>query len=415
MNQPSAELGVSAARASPVAGPFGRWAAPGGIAVLLCLLAGYLAVRHGDRQGWLLLVGIVLGLALYHATFGFSTAWRNFVVNRRGAGLRAQMLMLAIGVCLFFPPLAAGQAFGIPVSGFVRPLGFSVIFGAFIFGFGMQLGNGCASGNLYHVGGGQLRAIPSMLGFAVGALWATAHYEWWTTLPQLAPFSFIDTFGVVLAVLINLAIFTAIAWLSSALEKRRHGSTASDDADGRPARGRLLRGPWPMVWGAVVLAVMNFVTLLLLGRPWAVALAYPLWGAKGAALLGMDLELDFWVYWLQPGREEALAAPLLADATTVMNVGIIAGALLAAVAGGRFFFEWRLPWQQWIAALLGGLLLGYGATIAFGCNIGAYFGGIVSGSAHGWLWLVAAYAGSALGIRCRPFFKLPNPSSGSPC
>ncbi len=51
-------------------------------------------------------------------------------------------------------------------------------------------------------------------------------------------------------------------------------------------------------------------------------------------------------------------------------------------------------------------MLGYGATISFGCNIGAFFGGIVSGSMHGWLWLVGAIIGSYLGIWIRPVFKL---------
>ncbi|WP_323156290.1 YeeE/YedE thiosulfate transporter family protein, partial [Pseudomonas oryzihabitans] len=62
------------------------------------------------------------------------------------------------------------------------------------------------------------------------------------------------------------------------------------------------------------------------------------------------------------------------------------------------------PARSLIAAVLGGLLLGYGARLAYGCNIGAYFSGIASGSLHGWLWLVAAFAGNSLGVRLRPFF-----------
>ena len=48
-------------------------------------------------------------------------------------------------------------------------------------------------------------------------------------------------------------------------------------------------------------------------------------------------------------------------------------------------------------AALGGLLLGYGARIAYGCNIGAYFSGIASSSLHGWIWGITAFAGSILG------------------
>ena len=49
-------------------------------------------------------------------------------------------------------------------------------------------------------------------------------------------------------------------------------------------------------------------------------------------------------------------------------------------------------------------MLGYGARLAFGCNIGAYFSGIASGSLHGWVWMVAAFAGNMAGVKLRPFF-----------
>ncbi len=55
---------------------------------------------------------------------------------------------------------------------------------------------------------------------------------------------------------------------------------------------------------------------------------------------------------------------------------------------------------------IGGLLLGYGARLAYGCNIGAYFSGIASSSLHGWVWLVAALVGSVVGTALRPLFGL---------
>ena len=58
------------------------------------------------------------------------------------------------------------------------------------------------------------------------------------------------------------------------------------------------------------------------------------------------------------------------------------------------------------ASIIGGLMLGYGARIAYGCNIGALFSGIASSSVHGWLWLVSAFVGNVLGTRVRPMFGL---------
>ena len=89
-----------------------------------------------------------------------------------------------------------------------------------------------------------------------------------------------------------------------------------------------------------------------------------------------------------------------------MNFGILLGALIAASLARNFAPSFRLPWKSVLAAIIGGLLLGYGARIAFGCNIGAFFGGVSSTSLHGWLWFAAAFIGSSLAVRLRPVFGL---------
>ena len=118
-------------------------AALGGGALLL-VGAAAIGQAVSPRQAALYLLGAALGLVLYHAAFGFTSAWRVFIADRRGEGLRAQMVMLAVAAALFFPTLAAGTLFGQPVQGLVAPVGVSVLFGAFLFGIGMQLGGGCA-------------------------------------------------------------------------------------------------------------------------------------------------------------------------------------------------------------------------------------------------------------------------------
>ena len=69
--------------------------------VLSSLIIG---VLFSANIGLLMIVGGLLGMVLYHAAFGFTAAWRVFITERRGRGLRAQMVMLAIAVVLFFRP-----------------------------------------------------------------------------------------------------------------------------------------------------------------------------------------------------------------------------------------------------------------------------------------------------------------------
>ena len=371
--------------------------------VLIVLGAWYLAQGVGVRQSALFVVGALLGLALYHAAFGFTSAWRVFIADGRGAGLRAQMLMLAVGVALFFPALSAGTLFGTPVSGLVSPAGTSVIVGAFIFGIGMQLGGGCASGTLYTVGGGSTRMIVTLVFFIIGSVIGTAYMPFWTSLPQLEPISVVKSLGLAPALALNWAVFALIAVVTIVVEKRRHGQLVAAHVQ-PPHASPWLHGPWPLVAGALALVVLNFATLALSGKPWGVTSAFALWGAKAASLIGIDTAS--WAYWSTKANAAALAAPISQDKTSVMDIGIVLGAMLAAALAGRYAPVWRLPLRSVMAAVVGGLLLGFGARLAYGCNIGAYFSGIVSGSLHGWLWLVAAFIGNVAGTRLRPWFGL---------
>jgi uncharacterized membrane protein YedE/YeeE len=377
-----------------------------GLVALAVLVIGtvLLSLGYGPVQGALFLVGCALGIALYHAAFGFTSAWRVFIAEGRGRGLRVQMILLALAVLLFFPALADGTLFGHPVKGSVSPAGLGVVVGAFMFGIGMQLGGGCASGTLFTAGGGNARMLVTLLFFVIGSVLATVHFDWWTSLPSLPPVSLVEQFGAWGGIAVSLAIFAAIAGLTVVVERRRNGALEAAPPAGRQGFGRLLRGPWPLVWGAVALALLNFATLALAGRPWGITSAFALWGAKGAAAIGFDPAS--WAYWQAPANARALADSVFADVTSVMDFGLIAGAMLAAALAGRFAPSLDIPLRSVFAAVVGGLLLGYGARIAYGCNIGAYFSGIASGSLHGYLWAVAAFAGNVIGVRMRPFFFL---------
>jgi uncharacterized membrane protein YedE/YeeE len=131
---------------------------------------------------------------------------------------------------------------------------------------------------------------------------------------------------------------------------------------------------------------------------------FAVWAAKGATLLGVDV--GAWSYWSGPGPSAALRGSVFADVTSVMDFGIILGAMIAAHLANRFRPTLQIAGGSLAAAIIGGLLLGYGARVAYGCNIGAYFSGIASGSVHGWLWLTAAFAGNIFGTRLRPLFGL---------
>lgn len=366
------------------------------------LLWLYLTATYGWRHGALFLVGLAAGIILYHAAFGFTGAWREVVRTGRGAGLRAQMVMLAVTVLVFTPLIAQGEIGGISLRGSLAPLNLAVVLGAFMFGIGMQLGGGCASGTLFTAGGGNTRMLVTLAAFIAGSVIGSWQWELWQDVPGFAPVSLSAQFGVIGGIGISLALFAAVWLLTVRYEKHRHGALLHDRPVDTPYAW--LRGPWPVLAGALALAAVNIATLLLAGRPWGVTSAFALWGAKIIGVAGVDVSQ--WAYWQRGGAADTLTASVFSDVTSVMNFGIILGALLAAGLARKFAPSLRMPLGSLLAAIIGGILLGYGARIAFGCNIGAYFGGISSTSLHGWLWFVAAFTGSALGTRLRPVFGL---------
>ncbi|SFI38671.1 YeeE/YedE family protein [Bradyrhizobium sp. Gha] len=369
------------------------------------LLAGTVALSAAVswRQGSLLLLGGALGLTLYHALFGFTSAWRVFIVAQRGAGLRAQMVMLALATALFFPALAHGSLFGQAVHGELGAVGVGMLTGAFLFGLGMQLGGGCASGTLYTAGGGNTRMLVTLAAFIAGSTLGALHLPWWGALPNIGAVSLIERLGWLPALLLCWLMMAAIYVATVRAEIRRHGELEPRARTKLRGARRFMQGPWPLLAGAILLAIGNFATLYLAGRPWGITSAFALWGSKILMSLGVDVAS--WSYW-QGARAASLHQSIFADITSVMDFGIILGALLAAGLAGKFNPTLRISAQSLVAAVIGGLLLGYGARLAYGCNIGAYFSGIASGSLHGWCWLVAAFIGNILGTYLRPLFGL---------
>lgn len=358
---------------------------------LLAFVAWQALQQGGASLFWATLFGGLAGVALYHASFGFTAAWRRIVSERRGTGLRAQFLLIGLTALVSYPLIAWGGAYA-----WVQPLSVSLVVGAFLFGAGMQLGGGCGSGTLFVVGGGSTRMVITLVFFILGSVIGVGHLSFWWGMPSLGRVSLIEEFGAIAAFAILLAILCALAWGSAWLERRAHGSL-------EPARrtGSILRGPWSPWLGAVALAAVGVLTFLVLNRPWGITQAFPLWGVK--LLDAAGLARESWP--LAPISDRTLNGMLersvFNHSTSVMDMGIVLGAMAAASLAGKWAPIWRLSVSEIATAVVGGLLMGYGARLGYGCNIGAYLGGLVSGSLHAWVWAMAAFAGSSLVVWIR--------------
>ena len=402
-------MSVQVARVAPpaeIAPPSRNGVLFGGTAAAVALGLAVLSVA-GSRTLLLYGFGLAFGLVLFHSRFGFTSGWRQLVAVGQGRALRTHMLMLAVACTLFSVVLGSGFGLAAAPAGFLQPVGIALVVGSFLFGVGMQLGGSCASGTLYAVGSGHTAIVLTLGGFVVGSMLAIVSFPFWTSIPQGVAVSFADTpLGYPGALGISLLIIAAVAGVSVLVQRRRNPPPVEEPPKAA-GLARILRGSWPLWVGAIALAVLNAATLWASGTPWGITSAFGLWGSKGLEALGVDV--GSWAYWQVPNNANALTNSVLADKTSVMDFGIIIGALIASSAAGAFVLHRKVPWKLGTGAVIGGVLMGYGARIAGGCNIGAYFSGIASFSLHGWVWGLVAIAGTFAGLALRPLFGLSNP------
>ncbi|MEO9525986.1 YeeE/YedE family protein [Roseibium sp.] len=363
--------------------PFLRPLLRRGVLVLAALGAVFAAaLLVGGRFGLMLAIGLGFGIVLEGLRFGFAGPWRAMILRRDPAGIWAQLLSIGLVALVALPLISAGSG---ELAGAQAPVGFAMIAGAFIFGAAMQVVLGCGSGTLVNAGSGNAVALVALPFFAIGSFAGAYHLIWWTDLGALPIIKFSGWQGVALT-LVGLAAVAAVLWKLAPPEHRRL--------------------PRRLIIAAVLLAAFAILNLIVAGQPWGVVYGLGLWAAKAASAAGADLSGS--AFWSAPGSLERLKASILTDYTSLTNIGIILGAFLVASwrTGGLSQKVPGLPAQAWIAAIVAGFLLGYSSRIAFGCNVGAFFSGIATGSLHGWVWFAAAFAGSIYGVRLRPLFKL---------
>ncbi|OOY31233.1 YeeE/YedE [Thioclava sp. F36-6] len=361
-----------------------RQAASGGIArrsalIVAALVAvAALALFGGARYGFMLAIGLGFGIALEGLRFGFAGPWRAMIVRREPAGILAQLLAIALVSIVAIPAISSHPG---ELNGAQAPIGFAMVGGAFVFGAAMQVVMGCGSGTLVNAGSGNPIGLLALPFFAIGSFFGAYGLIWWTNLGALPILTLRGTSGLA----VTLVLLGLVAATVFFLGKRGSRSL-----------------PRRYVIAALVLAALAIANLLVAGQPWGVVYGLGLWVAKGVNGMGFDLTQS--AFYAAPGSITRVQESLLTDYTSLTDIGLIAGAFGVAAwrQGGLSQKLPSYPARAWAATIIAGFLLGYSSRLAFGCNVGAFFSGISTGSLHGWVWFAAAFAGAYLGIWLRP-------------
>jgi uncharacterized membrane protein YedE/YeeE len=165
-----------------------------------------------------------------------------------------------------------------------------------------------------------------------------------------------------------------------------------------------LKKPWPYWVGGILLGLLNVILLASSGISWQITSGFLLWGV--GILEWFGLEPFNWEYFnhFKVYYESVLSNHnVFINQYTILNMGVIVGSFIATLLASQFKWKKIKSKKQVIFALLGGIMMGYGTRLVFGCNIGAFFSGIPSFSLHAWIFgifvMLGAWVGSKILIR----------------
>ena len=347
------------------------------------IFAGLVTMDTGVHGLALLGLGTALGGVFLFAQYGFASVWRHALQTGALMGLSGHFWLAGLCALVFL----AAPVFGLSAQPTLAPVSVSLFIGAFVFGIGMQLANGCGSGVLFNFGAGSGRMIFALPAFIIGSVIGSVMVPsalGWGSLGQIAIGGTLPD-GV--RWVLNLGLLFGVSLILFTIARKR---------------GEAI--PKGLFIASLFIALLCWAVFLLSGHPWGVTFGYTLWGAKLAQAIGVPIS-DF-AFWQWAGPEQALRYSVLANTSSVMNIGMIIGAASLACWHNGLRKQSFPPQSQIWAAIIGGLIMGIGARLSFGCNIGAFLAGTASGSLHGWLWFVMALGGSWVGLKLRPRFGL---------
>ena len=383
------------------------------VAVVILVLAEWAQARLAIY--WAL--GLGLGLVLQRGRLCFAGAFRDLFLMRNGTMMRAILVGLAIMAPVFAlieARAVSEPSFGAIAAGaHVVPLGLNLAVGGLLFGVGMVVAGGCVSGTLYRIGEGYVASWASLGGILLGlSLAAHTWNAWYTFTIQSAPLGWLPTslgYGgaVIVTWVVLAAAFVASLWWET------HGTDASPPVfatAGRKAAppvtfGQHLRAinasilgkGWPPVAAVTALALLNTAAFLV-DTPLGVTGELAAWADRTAGLVGLAAPPLLGADTLA-GCNLAIGTLGMINPTTLLDAGLVLGAMLAALAAREF--KVRLPRQRrrYVQSFAGGSLMGYGAGIGVGCTIGAFFSAIPSLGLSGWVFGLALLAGAGLGTQ----------------
>jgi hypothetical protein len=317
-----------------------------------------------------LLVGVLFGFALQRGRFCMNSAFRDIILAREFTLFKALSVAILVEMIGFSIMAMTGVINLAP-----KPLMWGAnIVGGLVFGMGMVLAGGCASGITYRAGEGMVGAMVAISGFGLAGLMSASG-----VLKPIADFlqkntkvmtadnkalTLANVFGLDLKItMLVLAILIIVIWAVLAL--RNKSAEQSFGEKPKSLGEAIFKKGWNWLPTGIVIGLIGMLAFLLSA---AAGRNYPLGITGGWTNIWQSL-----IKWQTVVESQVKISALNWEGAEI--IGIVLGALAAALIAGEFAIRAPEP-KVILQTFLGGLLMGFGAVLSTGCNIGHILSGV---------------------------------------
>jgi hypothetical protein len=373
-----------------------------------------LALFSSVQLGVMWAIGLAFGFILQRSRLCFASAFRDLWLMRDGRNMKAILAGVAValgGFALLMQKAVPDATTGaLPNQAHVAPVGLALIAGGVLFGIGMVVAGGCVSGSMYRVGEGYVASALALLGVLGGLELAAHSWNWWylhsiSTAPMVwLPGELGYGGALVLSAALLLAGYLGLTWWESrkppmiGLKKKVEPEPVGFQAQVNASWRRIFVKGWPMLAGAVALAVLNIFAYTYQG-PLGVTGELSAWADRLASLAGWGAGPLLGAGQLAGCNLASAAGGTWLTPTFALDAGVIFGSFVAAVLASEFKIRLARQKRRYVQSAAGGVAMGYGAALAVGCTIGAFFSAIPSLGLNGWAFGLSLLAGSFAGVK----------------
>ena len=356
----------------------------------------------------------VTGFTLQRSRFCFASGFRDLFLFGSGftlKGILTGLFISTVGFSAIMHWLVPNTGLGmLPPEAHIFPVGLSTITGGLIFGFGMVIAGGCVSGSLYRLGEGYVTSISSILGISIGMILAMMSWSWWNDnvikyeptlwLPQIQNIGY--SWSIVITTITISALFLLVNyWESKAgiidtnINENQNPAYTFPEKIFHYFKSIFLKSYSPILRGYIlaIFGILMFIVKKPIGVTGGLShvIAIPL---TKTGLISSETVSSLNELGGCTSSNESLV-----NSSFMMTFGVIFGSFVASIISGEFKIRTPKNKNRYLQSGLGGILMGYGATLSLGCTIGAFFSSIPSLSLSGWVFAIALGIGSFIGTK----------------